>query len=187
MESKPQGMQTRNLVLREIVRDDIPLIHELNSIPEVDKYNTLGLPENITETEKLILPIILDQHVIPRPRYVYLIQDRAHNFVGLIGIVMEKQQYSSAELWYKLHTTYWNRGYASESVKCILDFCFGELKLHRVIAGCATENMASIKVLEKNGFVKEAHHRKILPIRGEWKDNYEYSILEEDYFNNKKA
>jgi len=33
--------------------------------------------------------------------------------------------------------------------------------------------------------VKEGMKRKILPIRGEWKDNYFYSILDEEYFRNK--
>jgi len=51
------------------------------------------------------------------------------------------------------------------------------------LAGCATENTASSKVLEKAGFLREALCRKKLPIRGEWVDNYEYAILEEDYFS----
>lgn len=67
-------------------------------------------------------------------------------------------------------------------MKLVLDFYFNQLKLHRITAGCATENIASAKVIEKSGFLREAHGRKILPIRGQWFDNYEYAILEEDYF-----
>ena len=36
-------------------------------------------------------------------------------------------------------------------------------------------------VLEKLGMTREGNRRKILPIRGEWKDNYHYAILEEEY------
>jgi len=32
------------------------------------------------------------------------------------------------------------------------------------------------------GMIKEGIKRKILPIRGEWKDNYFYAILDEDFF-----
>ena len=63
----------------------------------------------------------------------------------------------------------------------LLDFGFNDLKLHRIEAGCAVENIASIKTLEKAGFTKEGMKRKKLPIRGEWKDNFFYGILEEDY------
>lgn len=62
-----------------------------------------------------------------------------------------------------------------------MDFGFNDLKLHRIEAGCAVENIASSKVLEKVGMTKEGMKRKKLPIRGEWKDNYLYAILEEDF------
>ena len=48
-------------------------------------------------------------------------------------------------------------------------------------AGCAVENIASSKVLEKVGMTREGMKRKKLPIRGQWKDNYFYGILEEDF------
>jgi len=44
----------------------------------------------------------------------------------------------------------------------------------------ATQNLNSIKLLEKVGMTREGMHRKILPIRGGWIDNYSYAILEED-------
>lgn len=175
-------LQTERLVLREITIGEIPFIHLLNSFPEVDKYNTLGLPKRIEDTEKIVYSILDDQKLIPKPRYVCKINDLEGNIIGLLGIVIGKPKYFSAEIWYKIHPTYWNKGYATEAVKGVLNFCFNELKLHRIIAGCATENIGSLRVLEKAGFVKEAHHRKILPIRGEWVDNYEFAILEEDYF-----
>ena len=52
--------------------------------------------------------------------------------------------------------------------------------LHKVEAGVATENKKSVKVLEKTGMTREGLRRKILPIRGEWKDNYHYAIVEDD-------
>jgi len=59
----------------------------------------------------------------------------------------------------------------------------GELQLHRIEAGCSVDNIASSKVLEKVGMTREGMKRKKLPIRGEWKDNYFYAILEDDFNN----
>jgi len=53
-----------------------------------------------------------------------------------------------------------------------------KFNLHKVEAGVATENHRSIRVLEKAGMTREGLRRKILPIRGEWKDNYHYAIVE---------
>ncbi|OYU84692.1 MAG: GNAT family N-acetyltransferase [Flavobacterium sp. BFFFF2] len=176
------NLKTNRLLLREITIDDIPSIHALNSLAEIDQYNTAGIPADIKETEQLIIPIIHDQLVQPRPRYVWYLTDADNEFVGLVGVVMGKQKYESSEIWYKIHPTHWTKGFATEVVQTILHFCFTELKLHRITAGCATENMASIRVLEKCGFTREGRCRKILPIRGQWVDNFEYAILEEDYF-----
>jgi len=88
------------------------------------------------------------------------------------------------EAMHQLHSIpadFWNKGYATEAVKAILRFGFHDLKLHRIDAGCAIENLGSIKVLEKVGMKREGHRRKILPLKKGWSDNYEYAILEEEY------
>ena len=171
-------MNSHRLQLREVTIDDVNSFHELNSFPEVDKYNTLGIPENITVTEKLVAEIIASQTATPRVRFVFVITDKEiKNLMGLIGLVFGKPNYNSAELWYKLLPKHWNKGYITEAVSIVLAYGFNNLKLHRIEAGCATQNIASIKVLEKSGFIREAHTRKLLPIRGEWLDNYGYAIF----------
>ncbi len=82
--------------------------------------------------------------------------------------------------WFKLHPNYWNKGYATESLNGIIQFGFENLKLHRIEAGCAIENKGSIKVLEKVGMTREAHTRKLLPLKSGWSDHYGYAILSTD-------
>ena len=174
-------LQTVRLKLREVSLADIEKIHDLLSLPETDKYNTLGIPKSIDETKNLVIDWTNGQYESPRKKYVFCIEKSNNDFIGLFGINIGKPNYRNAEIWYKLHSNYWNQGYATEAVKTILHFCFTELKLHRVEAGCATANIASRKVIEKSGMIKEGQKRKLLPIRGEWFDTYEYAILEEDF------
>ena len=54
------------------------------------------------------------------------------------------------------------------------------MKLYRIEAGCAVENIGSISVLEKFGMIREAHTRKLLPLKTGWSDNYRYAILSTD-------
>ena len=105
-----------------------------------------------------------------------------NEFIGLIALNIGKRNYKTAEVWYKIHLDHWRQGYATEALTKLIDFGFNELKLHRIEAGCAVENIASSKVLEKVGMTKEGIKRKKLPIRGEWKDNYFYAILDEDFY-----
>lgn len=103
--------------------------------------------------------------------------------IGLIGLHNPLDQFKNAELWFKLHPMYWGKGYITEAASALLNFGFNNLFLHRIEAGVATENIASIKVLEKIGMQREGLHRKILLIRGEWKVNFHYAILEDDFDN----
>jgi ribosomal-protein-alanine N-acetyltransferase len=176
-------LKTKRLALREVQESDLEDIHRLNSMPETDQYNTLGIPENINETAIHFQRWTSHLPGAVRTIFVFRIADHSGNFIGLFGIILGKPKYRNAEIWYKIHPAQWNKGFATETVLRILDFCFNDLKLHRVEAGCATENIASYKVLEKCGFLREAHTRQLLPIRGKWLDNFGYAILENDYFN----
>jgi len=59
-------------------------------------------------------------------------------------------------------------------------FAFDELKLHRVEAACMPNNLASIRVLERNGFQREGLARRYLKINGVWQDHLLYATLADD-------
>lgn len=174
-------LRTHRLNLRELSQADVDVIHQLHSLAETDKYNTLGIPATIETTLTLVSEWISTQNESPRKKYVLCLESNEGAFIGLIGLNLGKPAYRNAEIWFKLFPEYWNHGFATEAVNSILHFCFTDLALHRVTAGCAVENVASAKVLEKAGMLKEGRCRQILPIRGEWHDNFEFAILESDF------
>ena len=49
----PLALKTNRLLLSPIAVRDVNAIHQLHSLPEVDKYNTLGIPKTIQDTETL--------------------------------------------------------------------------------------------------------------------------------------
>jgi [ribosomal protein S5]-alanine N-acetyltransferase len=176
------NLQTNRLNLREILLTDVENIHALNSLPETDRFNTLGIPASIETTEKLVSEYIEEQNKSPRSSYVFCIeQAETKQFIGLIALNLAKPKFKRAEVWYNVHVAYWRKGYATESLKKLIEFGFNELQLHRIEAGCAVENIYSAKVLEKAGMNKEGMKRKNLPIRGEWIDSFFYSILDEEF------
>lgn len=101
--------------------------------------------------------------------------------MGLIALRLGKAHFKIAEIWYKISPEFWRLGIATEALNELLRFGFLSLGLHRIEAGCAVENTASIKVLEKAGLTREGRKRGVLPIRGEWKDNFFFAILETDF------
>jgi RimJ/RimL family protein N-acetyltransferase len=172
---------TERLSLREVTASDLENIHGLFLLPETDYYNALGIPESIDFTRDYINNWIVHQQKNPRTLYPFVIEAKDSNqFIGLIGLIMGKPKYRNAEAWFKIHKDQWGQGYATEAFKCLIAFGFHDLGLHRIEAGCAIENIASSKVIQKAGLTLEGINRKLLPHQGGWLDCYSFAILEED-------
>lgn len=174
-------IRTERIRLRLVDISDLDSIHTLHSLPETDKFNALGIPNSIEETKAIIEPWIKQNQSEAIKNYTFAIDNKSNGkFMGLLGLKIGHQKYKRAEVWYKIHSDYWKKGYATEALKAIIDFGFDALKLHRIEAGCAVENIGSIKVLEKSGMLREGRLRQILPLKSGWSDNFQYSILETD-------
>ena len=175
---------TERTRLRLIVLSDLQSIHKLHSLPETDKFNTLGIPVNIEETKSIIEQWIIQNNKKVITNYTFAIEHKASKkFIGLFGLKLGNKKFNKGEVWYKIHSESWGKGYASETLRKIIDYGFDTLKLHRIEAGCAIENIGSIKVLEKVGMIREGRGRQILPLKLGWSDNFQYSILETDMNN----
>lgn len=66
----------------------------------------------------------------------------------------------SAELGYWLGRAYWGEGIATAAVRALVPHALRELKLYRLQARVFEDNVASMKVLERCGFLREAVSRR---------------------------
>ncbi len=175
------NIQTDRLLINEISWDDAEHIHAIHSIPEVDEFNTLGLPKDLEETKSIMKSAIENQSNKTRKEYAWIVRLKgSRNIIGLCGMFLTADKFKIGEIYYKLIPEYWSHGFATEIAKALVNFGFNQCNLHRIEAGAAVENIKSLRVLDKIGMTKEGIRRKILPIRGEWKDGYQYAILEND-------
>lgn len=177
-------LHSKRLLLRSISIINLYDLYQLQSNEQVARYNTIGIPTDVNFTQTLIENAVNDTTAFDKTNFWWGITLKGTNqFIGEIGLNLSVTKYKSGEVFYGLHPDYWGNGYATEALEIILTYGFVDLALHRISAGVATGNEASIKLLERVGMVREGKHRKILPIRGEWWDNYDYAILEEDFFS----
>ena len=102
---------------------------------------------------------------------------------GIIGLVLQEDVYKkSAEIGYWLGEPYWGKGIATKAIELMTTYGFYELKLIRIYAGIFDYNTASMRVLENNGFKKEAVSKKAIWKNGKIHDEHRYYKLNEgDY------
>lgn len=85
-----------------------------------------------------------------------------------------------ATLGYWLGADYVGQGHMSEAVRIIIPYAFGHLGLHRLEAASMPSNTASIRVLERTGFVREGLARRYLMISGSWQDHIRFALLADE-------
>lgn len=100
--------------------------------------------------------------------------------VGGIGLDLQTDVFRrSAEIGFWLGEAYWGRGIATEAVRAMTDFAFSNFDLCRVYAGVFEWNPASMRVLEKAGYVCEGRLRKSVTKDGQTIDQLLYAIIRE--------
>jgi len=106
--------------------------------------------------------------------------------IGTVTLRLEKD-HKRAEIAYWLGVPYWGKGYATDAIKKAIDFGFNSIGLNRIWATVMKKNIASNKVLIKNGFNHEGTFSKHDLKWGNFEDVLYYGLLKEDYMNSFKT
>jgi RimJ/RimL family protein N-acetyltransferase len=137
-------LKTERLVLRALYQRDVPVIVQLAGDRHVAE-NTARIPHPYPADEA-------EQFVAQANRQndsatVAITLDGA--LIGACGIDVRQD---GAELGYWLGVPFWGCGYATEAVRAVIDYAFGELGHEVLHSGARVSNPASRRVLEKCGF-----------------------------------
>jgi RimJ/RimL family protein N-acetyltransferase len=155
-------------------KEDLPLFAEWINKPEVfGEYNPLRQMSR-TEAEKM-----LENPLELKP---FIIEKKDGNKIGFIAhFYVLHPAGRQLEIGYSLVPNERGKGYATEATKIMVDYLFLSKETVRIQAHIDPRNIASQKVVEKNGFKKEGLIRKYFFAKGEWRDMLLYSILKEEW------
>lgn len=143
-------LETDRLYFREFTIDDAQLLIDLNSDPLVTRYTGDGSVKDIEASEKILTDIILPQYKNKIGRWAVHLKS-TDEFIGWCGLKFIAED-NQTDLGYRFYKKYWGKGYATESAKAVMEYG-KKLQLKNIIAKAAKENVASINVIKKLGFV----------------------------------
>lgn len=86
----------------------------------------------------------------------------------------------SASIGYWVSKDRAGRGLTPRAVAMATDYCFQQMKLHRIEICIRPENAASLRVVQKLGFRYEGYRRRYIHIDGDWRDHYCFALLAEE-------
>lgn len=170
------NLETKRLYLRRIVNEDVNEIFSLRSNKETMKYIPRPLAKTLEDAMEHIA--LIDSKIESNEgiNWAITIKDEP-KMIGIIGHYRIKPEHFRAEIGYMLLPENHGKGYITEAIKEVVKYGFQVMKLHSIEAIIDPENIASAKVLQKNGFVKEAHLKENEYFDGRFLDTVIYSIL----------
>lgn len=171
-------MNSDRLQLKPLEQSDWALFKELNQCPILMKYVDDPRSESLLKT---IFERRICAEMSEKKSWDFSITEKSTGEkVGNIGIALTENNSEEAEAGCMLKASAHGKGYASESLRLIVNYAFETVNLNKVIAICATSNIASWKLLEKTGFHRESMLPKNTSIGGQLVDDYVYVILNKE-------
>jgi RimJ/RimL family protein N-acetyltransferase len=173
-------LTTERLTLRPFVADDAFDVERLAGQRQIAD-TTLNIPHpyphgGAAEWIRLHAPAWIDG----TSATFAIVGQKTGALVGAISLII-KREHQRAELGYWIAVDCWNRGYATEATRRILDFGFETLGLHRIESRHLLRNPASGRVMQKAGMKQEGIERDLVMKWDRFESLALYSILEPEW------
>lgn len=171
-----QNLSSERLLLRQLTPDDVNEMFAIRSNEDVMKY--IPRPLCKTQEEVLELMALMQNKLETNEGCNWGITLKGNDkLVGFIGHYNIKWEHFRSEIGYMLSPEHHGKGLATEALKLLVNFGFNQMNMHSLEGIIDPDNIASARVLEKNGFVKEAHLKENGFFNGRFLDTVIYSLL----------
>lgn len=161
---------TARLRLRSARPEDLAAMHAVLSDPRAMRW--WSTPPHATRDQTAAW---LDSMLANGPDQPDFVVEREGLVIGKAGF------WRLPEVGYILHPDHWGQGLACEAVSAAVDHVLATRPLDQLTADVDPENRASIRLLERLGFVRTGFAERTLKVGDEWKDSLYYALTRRDW------
>ncbi len=146
---------TERTILRKFKLEDASsFFNNVGDDPEVSKYVVWNRHKNVEVTKKVVMKWIEDYK--KDNVYFWAVELKETNeIIGSISCVNVDVKNSTCEMGYVYSSRYWNKGYATEILRSVIDYLLNVENFYTIYAKHLSQNPASGRVLEKSGMKYE--------------------------------
>lgn len=155
----PERLETARLVLQRLRPEDAEeIFYTYASKPEATKYVAWPTHRSLEDTRAFLTMAHSWWKEGTEFAFSVRLQEH-HRLIGGCGLVYSD---GNMQLGYILGPLHWNKGYATELCRKLTETAKVQPGIHRVGTFVDVDNEASIRVLQKSGFIEEARLEKWL-------------------------
>jgi [ribosomal protein S5]-alanine N-acetyltransferase len=152
----PEVFATERLVMRRPLLSDAADIHEYARDPEATRYMEWRTHTDIRQSVEFLKACAARWE--SGEEFCWLITVKPESRVD--GAIACRVRGHAVDFGYVLNRKYWGQGYATEAARAVVAWAMSLSGVYRVWATCDTENLASVRVLEKTELLLEGRLKR---------------------------
>ena len=167
----------KGLILRKLKADDAAALQKHADNPKVSAFlfDRFPSPYSLGDAVAFIETKLNED---PVTNFAIVINNELS---GMISLAMRNDIYRKTPLLgYWLSELYWSCGIMTQAVKMISDYAFNHLGMICIQAMVFEKNPASMRVLEKAGYIRQGIFKQSVIKGGEVMDEYAYAAYPEN-------
>jgi RimJ/RimL family protein N-acetyltransferase len=178
----PFQLETQRLILRPFDERDIEPFSRYRSDPQVALFQGWQVPFSREQAAQFVQEMKARTPGESGQWYQLALELKSSGeMIGDCAFKISDEEEKQAEIGMTLSPQQQSKGYTAEASARLLQYLFGDLKLHRVYANVDPRNQPAIRSLEKLGFRREGHFVASLWLKGEWVDEVWYALLQREW------
>jgi ribosomal-protein-alanine N-acetyltransferase len=174
-------LETKRLLLKQITLADTASLFDLRSDSVVMKYLDRPRPSSSEEIVQMIQKMEEAATEGQGISWGLFLKENPAQLVGTLGYYRTTPEHFRAEIGYLLAANLHRKGLMQEALEVVISYGFNSMKLHSIEANTNPSNLASQRLLEKFGFVREAYFRENYFFDGKFLDSAIYSLIKGDH------
>ena len=149
--SEIPSLQGDKIVLRQITQEDAPALAEFVKSKKIYRY----LPTFLFEQKNDDIRYVIDRlytECLEESLILGIYDKDKGEFCGIAEFYGYRDDLHKISIGYRLAEDCWGKGIATEALRLMIDYLYGQTDIEIITASTMVENKASAKVLMKNGF-----------------------------------
>lgn len=171
-----QTLKGNNVILRALEPEDLDFVLEVENTEDFWEVSATRVPYSRYLIKKYIQNSHRDIYEVKQLRL--MICNLEGTSLGMIDIFDLDPKDRKAALGILIaKEDYRRKGYGSEVLSLVINYCFAHLGLHQVYANVTTDNEPSMRLFEKNGFQRAGVKKDWVLVNGKFKDEVLYQLI----------
>lgn len=182
--SIPPLIESGRLLIRPVAEGDLPALLSVNGDDAVTKFLPYETWHSMADAQAWFQRMSVMEAEGSALQFVIAAKDTG-GVIGTCLLFRFETGSARAELGYVLGRAHWGAGYMSEAIGALIGFAFGAMSLRRLEAEIDPRNVASSRLMQRLGFVKEGLLRQRWIAKGEAKDVEIHGLLSSEWPGNR--